>query len=99
MYPEGCRLPRQQAAMRLQRRGDPAALARHVLLAGGDPYFHFADMESYLQMQKAVDSLYLDKAGWGKKALLNISGMGYFSSDRTIAEYAKEIWHIKPYQE
>ncbi len=72
---------------------------RHVLLAGGDPYVHFADIESYLKMQNAVDTTYLDRSLWGKKALLNISGMGYFSSDRTIAEYAKEIWRIKSYQE
>ena len=72
---------------------------RHVLLAGGDPYFHFADLESYLQMQNEVSSNYLDKSLWGRKAVLNIAGMGYFSSDRTIAEYAREIWHIKSYQE
>jgi starch phosphorylase len=72
---------------------------RHVLLAGGDPYFHFADLESYLQMQNEVASTYLDRNTWGTKALLNISGMGYFSSDRTIREYARETWDIQSYDE
>jgi starch phosphorylase len=72
---------------------------RHVLLAGGDPYFHFADLESYLQMQTEVASTYLDRATWGRKALLNISGMGYFSSDRSINEYASETWNIRAYND
>ena len=43
-----------------------------------------------------VDQAYLDRAGWSRKSLRNIARMGKFSSDRTITEYAREIWHIKP---
>jgi glycogen phosphorylase len=72
---------------------------RHVLLAGGDPYFHFADLESYLQMQSEVVSTYLDRNTWGRKALLNIAGMGYFSSDRSINEYASDTWNIHSFKD
>jgi glycogen phosphorylase len=72
---------------------------RHVMLAGGDPYFHFADLESYLQMQSEVVSTYLDRNTWGRKALLNIAGMGYFSSDRSINEYASDTWNIQSFKD
>jgi len=72
---------------------------RQVLLSGGDPYFNLADLESYLQKQEEVTTAYLEKPSWGRKALLNISGMGFFSSDRTVMEYARDTWHIKSYRE
>ena len=65
------------------------------LLWGGDHYMLLADFDSYLAAQARVDALYRDRAGWAKKAIANVAGMGFFSSDRTIAEYAREVWCIK----
>ena len=65
------------------------------LLWGGDHYMLLADFDSYVATQARVDTLYRDRAGWAKKAIANVAGMGFFSSDRTIAQYAREVWGIK----
>ncbi|MBW5815509.1 glycogen phosphorylase [Yersinia kristensenii] len=62
----------------------------------GDHYQLLADYRSYVDTQEQVDTLYRHPDEWTRKTLLNIAHMGYFSSDRTIEEYADEIWHIKP---
>ena len=62
----------------------------------GDHYQLLADYRSYVDTQEKVDALYRHPDEWTRKTLLNIANMGYFSSDRTIEEYADEIWHIKP---
>lgn len=62
----------------------------------GDHYQLLADYRSYVDTQEQVDTLYRHSDEWTRKTLLNIANMGYFSSDRTIEEYADEIWHIKP---
>lgn len=62
----------------------------------GDHYQLLADYRSYVDTQEQVDALYRNRDEWSRKTLLNIANMGYFSSDRTIKEYADEIWHIKP---
>jgi len=67
----------------------------HVLLAG-DHYMHLADLPSYLDADRLLCDLYASSDGWVRKAILNIAGSGKFSSDRTIAEYAKDIWNVKP---
>ena len=67
---------------------------RHSLLDGGDPYLALADYRSYLDAQVEVDKAYLDKARWAKMAILNTARVGKFSSDRTIREYADEIWQL-----
>ena len=69
---------------------------RDALLAHGDYYMHLADLKSYLEADGRLCRLYADSAGWARKAILNIAGSGKFSSDRTIAEYAKDIWNVKP---
>lgn len=61
-----------------------------------DVYFVLADFESYIQAQQRVEDAYKNKKIWSKMALLNVARSGKFSSDRTILEYAKEIWKIKP---
>src|SRR5439155_21970500 len=66
------------------------------LLSVRDEYVHLADLAPYIETQIRVDVTYRDRAEWSKKSLLNIARMGKFSSDRTIAEYAREIWKIKP---
>lgn len=62
----------------------------------GDHYQLLADYRSYVDTQDKVDELYRKPEEWQRRAALNIANMGYFSSDRTIQEYAEEIWHIKP---
>ncbi|MEI2267396.1 glycogen phosphorylase [Erwinia sp. CGal63] len=62
----------------------------------GDHYQLLADYRSYVDTQDKVDELYRHPEEWTRKTLLNIANMGYFSSDRTIQEYADEIWGIKP---
>ena len=54
------------------------------------------DYRSYVDCQDKVDELYELQEEWTAKAMLNIANMGYFSSDRTIKEYADHIWHIDP---
>jgi starch phosphorylase len=67
-----------------------------ALLAQGDHYMHLADLRSYLDADRRLCELYADEAGWARKAILNVAGSGKFSSDRTIAQYAAEIWNAKP---
>jgi len=66
------------------------------LTSARDEYVHLADLEDYVETQARVDALYADRPAWRRKSLLNIARMGKFSSDRTIAEYARDIWKIKP---
>ena len=60
-----------------------------------DQYFILKDFRSYEEAQKKVEKAYRDSAGWAKSAILNTAKCGKFSSDRTIEEYAKEIWHLE----
>ncbi len=60
-----------------------------------DQYFILKDFRSYAEAQKKVDAAYRDKEAWAKMALLNVAKCGKFSSDRTIEEYAKEIWKLE----
>jgi starch phosphorylase len=69
---------------------------RETLLTHGDYYMHLADLKSYLEADQRVCELHADKAAWTRKAILNVAGSGKFSSDRTIAEYAGEIWKVEP---
>ncbi len=66
------------------------------LLHRGDQYLLLADYASYIECQSRVEDAYKDQKQWVKKAILNVANMGKFSSDRTIAQYAKEIWDVKP---
>jgi len=66
------------------------------LLRYGDSYLLLADYQSYIAAQGKVDALYLRPSDWASKAILNVAGMGPFSSDRSIRDYANEIWGVKP---
>ena len=69
---------------------------RHALLEAGDYYRHLADLTAYADAHARLEACYADAHQWSRKAVLNIAGSGKFSSDRTIAEYASEIWHAGP---
>jgi starch phosphorylase len=66
------------------------------LLSGGDRYMLLADFRDYIQAQEQVDAAYKDREGWARKAILNVARAGKFSSDRTIREYASEVWRVVP---
>jgi glycogen phosphorylase len=69
---------------------------RDTLLTEGDHYMHLADLTSYCQAQERLGALYADPGAWAHKAILNVASSGKFSSDRTIAEYARDIWKVEP---
>ena len=66
-----------------------------VLLEEGDRYFHLADLPAYIDTQLAVGEEYKQPLAWAQKAILNVARIGKFSSDRTVLEYARDIWHIQ----
>lgn len=66
------------------------------LMYRGDEFFVLLDFADYLKASKRVETLYEDKRSWSKKCLVNIAYSGFFSSDRTIAEYNRDIWHLDP---
>jgi starch phosphorylase len=67
-----------------------------ALTGHGDNFLLLADYASYIACQERVDALYQDPEEWSRRAVLNVAGMGKFSSDRTIREYADRIWGVKP---
>jgi starch phosphorylase len=67
-----------------------------ALFTHGDHYMHLADLKSYLEADQRLVDLYRQPAAWAGKAILNVAASGKFSSDRTIAEYASEIWKAQP---
>ncbi|HEY2360299.1 MAG TPA: glycogen/starch/alpha-glucan phosphorylase [Candidatus Angelobacter sp.] len=78
---------------------DESGLFRWIvdeLLDRGDRYFHLADLSSYIEASHRAEKDYRDPDVWTAKSILNVARTGSFSSDRTIAEYARDIWHIRP---
>ncbi len=74
--------------------GSAFSLVHHSLLHGGDPFMALADFRAYSDCQAKVDAAYRDKTRWARMAILNTARMGKFSSDRTIREYAEQIWSL-----
>jgi starch phosphorylase len=68
---------------------------REMLFARGDYYMHLADLTSYIHAHERLGQLYTDPDAWAHKAILNVAASGKFSSDRTIAEYASDIWKVE----
>ena len=77
-----------------ERGHNPMRIVRNGLLDGGDPFFVLADFRSYCDMQKRIESIYQQPRLWTQKALFNTARLGYFSSDRTIHNYVKDIWKL-----
>jgi glycogen phosphorylase len=67
-----------------------------VLIRKGDYYLHLADLKSYSEAHARLGELYTDQENWSRKAVLNIAASRNFSSDRTITEYARDIWRVEP---
>jgi starch phosphorylase len=67
-----------------------------ALLKNGDYYMHLADLPAYLESDCQLTALYADEDAWTRKAILNVASSGRFSSDRTIAEYAADVWNVEP---
>jgi starch phosphorylase len=59
-----------------------------------DRYFHLADLPSYLETHERAQRDFTDRENWSRRAMLNVARMGKFSSDRTIREYAEDIWRL-----
>jgi starch phosphorylase len=78
-------------------RGD-ASLFRPLVgsLLGQDPWLLLADFGSYVECQAEVERAYLDPERWTRMSILNTARMGRFSSDRSIADYCREIWNVRP---
>jgi glycogen phosphorylase len=66
------------------------------ILDRGDRYFHLADLPSYLEASARAAQDYQNSPRWTARAILNVARVGFFSSDRTVREYARDIWHIQP---
>jgi starch phosphorylase len=64
------------------------------LLDDGDPYFHLADFDAYVSVRTQIADTFAQSDSWSSKAILNVSRMSKFSSDRTIREYARDIWNV-----
>ena len=75
---------------------DDFTLILNELTNKNDEFFLFADFDAYVKAQEKIEELYRDKHNWAKMCLVNIAKSGYFSSDRTIEEYTKDIWGVKP---
>jgi starch phosphorylase len=78
--------------------GEPGIFAPlfDTLVTHGDYYLHLADLKSYLEADQRMINLYGDQKAWVRRAILNVAASGKFSSDRTIAEYARNIWEAGP---
>ena len=73
-----------------------AELANSLLIGRvPDPYMVLADFESYRDTQKELERAYLDKERFGRMSLVNIAKAGFFAADRSVTEYADQIWNLK----
>jgi glucan phosphorylase len=84
-----------QTSSAAMSRGTFAPL-RDTLLTNGDFYMHLADLQAYLDADARLCNLWNDPHAWARKVILNVASSGQFSSDRTIGEYASEIWKVVP---
>ena len=65
-----------------------------VLLDPRDEHFHLGDLDAYLNVQREVSSAFSDRQGWARRAIHNVARSGWFSSDRAVLEYARNIWQL-----
>ena len=67
-----------------------------MLLAKGDSYLHLADLRAYTEAHTRLGEFYRDPSAWTRASIIDVESSGKFSSDRTIAQYASEIWNVVP---
>ena len=77
----------------MSRTCSPGSLAS--VLDANDEHFHLADLVPYIDAQEKAGGAFRDRDRWTRMAILNVARMGKFSSDRTVSEYAREIWDVK----
>jgi starch phosphorylase len=68
----------------------------HRIMHNEDTYFHLPDLLAYLEVQDQIEAAYQDRNAWTKKTILNVARSGKFSSDRSIRDYARDIWNVEP---
>ena len=99
IYTHDERIKRVVDRLRMGFNGESFSDIADYLIAGhynvADPYMCLLDFNDYIDKAGALDAAYADKAKWNKMALVNIAKSGVFSSDRSINDYAKNIWHLK----
>ena len=98
-YSNNERLKRIINALNVGFAGESFSEVASYLLSGpgiADPYMCFADFESYRLTRGRAIADYADKEKWNRMSLMNISAAGYFAADRSINDYARDIWNIKP---
>ena len=76
-------------------RKDKFRMIFDEIFNGNDQYFILKDLPSYIEAQEKASALYQDQKKWAKMALMNIANSGFFSSDRTIKEYVRDIWKLE----
>ena len=91
----GARHDRERLTSRLRRRAG-SCRSSNALTTFGDHFMLLADYADYVACQARVDTLFQQPDEWARRAILNVAGMGNFSSDRTVREYAREVWNISP---
>jgi starch phosphorylase len=77
-------------------RADDARSVVDRLLSPGEAFLVLADYAAYVRAQDQVDALYAQEDRWSRQAVINCLNMGYFSSDRSVREYAERIWAVRP---
>ena len=78
------------------RKVDDFRLIYDELLGRNDEYLVLADFDAYVSAQEEIERRYRERNSWARSCLINIARSAYFSSDRTISQYAKDIWHVEP---
>ena len=79
-------------------KGDRFRLIFDEIMNHGDQYLILKDFHAYLEASKKADLFYQDKSRWAEASIHNIANSGFFSSDRTIEEYNRDIWHLTPFE-
>ncbi len=77
-----------------QNRNIPSFASMEEYMKNGDPYMAAADFESYCKAQLRSSQLYQEGAPWQRMSLMNVAGSGIFCADRSIQDYARDIWHL-----
>ena len=92
------RPPKEWRSFAKTRPADPSGLCRYSTRPPSEliTRLHLAGLRSYLEADEQLCALYANRNEWARGTILNVAGSGKFSSDRTIAEYAEQIWNVKP---